>query len=197
MFHYLRFQNYPVFYYQGTGDPMYRDMVLALKNKVAESSELGGQAAANRIVFANLFSEKGRYDACKIMSDFPKMPSWSEPCGLVHKENAATSGAVPIVNEVGGLCAGLAHKVNAFFAKFKPANPHRFGVIEDNAKSFANAMTEALNVYRDKNAFAKLIDASYKADHSWLVDGGAAEQYAKLMVEYKVLKPEALYRATA
>lgn len=189
--------NYPVFYFQGIGDPIYRDMVLALKRKVAASPELGGQAAANRIVFANLFTEKGRYDACKIMSDFAKMPSWSEPCGLVHKEIAATSGAVPIVNEVGGLCAGLTHKVNAFFAKFRPANPHRSGVIKENAKSFADAMTEALNVYRDKDAFAKLIDASYKADHSWLVDGGAAEQYAKLMVEYNVLKPEALCRAAA
>lgn len=47
------------------------------------------------------------------MSDFTVMSSWFEPCGLVHKEIAAFSGSIPIVNKVGGLTDGLTDGVNA------------------------------------------------------------------------------------
>ena len=184
--------NYPVFYAQGIGEQKYIDQILKVKEKVARSPELGGQAAANRIVFANLFSEKGRYDACKMMSDFTIMSSWFEPCGLVHKEIAANSGSVPIVNKVGGLVAGLRHKVNAIFSEFVPPVDGKESVLKTNSMNFASAMTEALHTYQDKKAFGKLIDASFKADHSWLIKDGPAQQYAQLLVDYKVLKPEVL-----
>ncbi|MDE6138649.1 MAG: hypothetical protein K2F57_04185, partial [Candidatus Gastranaerophilales bacterium] len=97
--------NLPVFYAQGVGDKVYIEQLLNVKRRIAEKY---GQKAADRIVFARLFSEPGRYDGCKLMSDFTIMSSWFEPCGLVHKEIAAFSGAIPIVNKVGGLTDGLA-----------------------------------------------------------------------------------------
>ena len=92
-------ENPPVFYIQGAGNMQYIQPFLDAKAKVAQINK----KAAERMIFCNLFSEPGRYDACKMFSDFSSMPSWDEPCGLVHKEIAYASGAIPIVNKTGGL----------------------------------------------------------------------------------------------
>ncbi len=178
--------NYPVFYAQGTGDRKFIEQLLAIKKKVAADPELGGEAAAKRIVFANLFSEPGRYDACKLMSDFSIMSSWFEPCGLVHKEIVAKSGAIPIVNETGGLTSGLTDGADAIFAKF---NPESLG---ENKKNFANALWRAYEIFNNKPEFAKMMEKSYNNDFSWLVENGPMAQYVKLLIDLKVLKPEVL-----
>ena len=188
--------NYPVFYAQGTGDRSFIEKILAVKKKVASDPELGGEEAAKRIVFANLFSEPGRYDACQLMSDFSIMSSWFEPCGLVHKEIAAKSGAIPIVNETGGLTSGLTDGVDAIFSKFKPENPDKASVIGENKTNFANAMWRAYEIFtNDKAKFGDMLTKSYKNDFSWLVDNGPMSQYVKLLIDLKVLKPEVLPKA--
>ena len=179
----------PVFYTQGIGDNVYIDKLLSVKRRIADKF---GQEAANRIVFAKLFSEPGRYDGCKLMSDFTIMSSWFEPCGLVHKEIAAYSGAIPIVNKVGGLTDGLEHGVNAIFSEFKPKFENYDEALKHNRKAFTDAMDEAYELFQDKPKFKKVLENSYNANHSWLKKGGAMEEYAKVLVDLKVLKPEVL-----
>lgn len=187
--------NYPVFYAQGKGGEEFVKMILAVKEKVAKTPELGGEAAAKRIVFANLFSEPGRYDACKLMSDFSIMSSWFEPCGLVHKEIVAKSGAIPIVNETGGLTSGFTNGVDAIFSKFKPAHPNKDAVRGENVSNFSNAMWDAYEVFRDKAKLAKMMEKSYNNDFSWLVENGPMAQYVKIFTDLKVLKPQILGEA--
>jgi len=187
--------NYPVFYAQGDGDLKFVQKLLEIKQKVADSPELGGRAAANRIVFANLFKEAGRYDACKQMSDFSIMSSWFEPCGLVHKQIAANSGAIPIVNETGGLTSGLTDGVDAIFSKFKPEDPSKEAVIGENKVYFAEAMTKAFELFNNKEEFTKVLTNSLNNDFSWLVKGGPMEQYIRIFTDLKVLKPQIIGQA--
>ncbi len=183
--------NYPVFYAQGVGDEVYIQQLLKVKNELAQTNP----EAAKRIVFARLFSEPGRYDGCKIMSDFTVMSSWFEPCGLVHKEIAKYSGSIPIVLDVGGLTAGLTDGVNAIFAAYK----HRFDnyseALNFNAKSFSGGLQRAYEWFNDKEKFAKGVKASQELDHSWLVPNGPMDEYGKILVDLKVLKPEVLTMA--
>lgn len=181
--------NLPVFYAQGVGDKVYIDKMLEIKNRIKDKF---GEKAAERIVFAKLFSEPGRYDGCKLMSDFTVMSSWFEPCGLVHKEIAAFSGSIPIVNKVGGLTDGLTDGVNAIFADFKPKFENYNDAIDFNRKAFADAIERAMTLFRDKPKFAQVLTNSFELDHSWLRPTGAIKEYVKTFVDLKVLKPEIL-----
>ena len=182
----------PVFYAQGVGDNVYIEQLLNVKRRIAQKY---GQKAANRIVFARLFSEPGRYDGCKLMSDFTIMSSWFEPCGLVHKEIAAFSGAIPIVNRVGGLTDGLTDGVNAIFANFRPKFDNYYDALKHNRWEFANAIQRAIDLFSNKAEFNKVLKNSYMTDHSWLKQGGPMEEYVKILVDLKVLKPEVLNNA--
>ncbi|MBP3821181.1 glycogen/starch synthase [bacterium] len=183
--------NLPVFYAQGVGDKIYIDKLLQVKRNIAQKY---GQQASDRIVFAKLFSEAGRYDGCKLMSDFTVMSSWFEPCGLVHKEIAAFSGAIPIVNTVGGLTDGLKDGVNAIFAKFMNKFENYNDALAFNRKAFCDAIENAYELFKDKKRFAEVLQNSYELDHSWLKSDGPMEKYAKTFVDLKVLSPEVLER---
>ncbi len=185
--------NLPVFYAQGVGDKVYIEQLLNVKRRIAQKY---GQKAADRIVFARLFSEPGRYDGCKLMSDFTIMSSWFEPCGLVHKEIAAFSGAIPIVNKVGGLTDGLSDGINAIFANFKPKFDNFQDALQYNRIEFAKAIERAMNLFKNKEEFNKVLKNSYMTDHSWLKENGPMEEYVKTLVDLKVLKPEVLNRTT-
>ena len=137
------------------------------------------------MIFASLFKETGRYDAFKMFSDFSDMPSWDEPCGLVHKEIAYASGAIPIVNKVGGLRDGLRQygkeeNPNAIFVDFmdKDNNPIE-KALPYNAKNFANGIATAVSWYKDNESFQKGIKASYEGDYDWL--SGKIQQYIEIL----------------
>ena len=180
-------ENLPVFYAQGKGDQVYIDKLLNVKKRIAERF---GQKAADRIVFAKLFSEAGRYDGCKLMSDFTVMSSWFEPCGLVHKEIAGFSGSIPIINKVGGLADGLKDGENAIFSEFKNKYDGENEALKFNRREFANALDRAYQLYKNKQDFKTMLGNSFSSNHSWLNIGGPMEEYAKLLVDLKVLKPE-------
>ena len=172
----------PVFYVQGIGDPKYKEQFLNIKREVAQTNP----EAAKRIVFANLFSEKGRYDGAKLISDFSVMPSWFEPCGLVHKEIAANSGAIPIVNKTGGLLDGLHDGVNAIAAEFSPYR-HDIG---KNGKSFGDAIAKAVEIHADDNKFRKMMGSMMEQDFSWAKPNGPIYEYADLFASMKVLSKD-------
>ena len=124
------------------------------------------------------------------MSDFTIMSSWFEPCGLVHKENAKFSGAIPICLDVGGLSAGLTNNVNALILDFTPR--YMQDALQHNGTSLSGGMLRACEWMKDKAGFAKALESSQKTDHSWLAIGGPMDQYGKIFVDMKVFKPEVL-----
>lgn len=181
--------EYPMFYVQGVGDRKFIEAFLNVKKELSKTHP----EAAKRLVYAGLFSEPGRYDGCKLMSDFTIMSSWFEPCGLVHKEIAKFSGAIPIVLEVGGLTDGLTNKVNSLFAKFVPR--YESEALYKNAKSLAAAMQEGYAWFKDTAKFSKGLEASQKANHGWLSKNGPIEQYGKIFVDLNVFSPKILQTA--
>jgi len=178
----------PVIYVQGTGNMDFIKNFLEVKRKIAAKY---GSKAADRIVYAETF-EQNYYNGCRIMSDFNIMSSWFEPCGLVHKENAAFNASIGIVNEVGGLTSGLRNNTNALFVDFVPKFDNYEMALDLNSTALAAKMEEACEIFKDQNRFAKMLKSSYGTDHSWLKINGAIEKYAKLLVDLKVMKPEVL-----
>lgn len=178
--------NYPVFYIQGIGaNPKYMQYFLDAKTELAKTNP----KAAKRMVAAGLFSEPGRYDGCKMMSDFTPMPSWFEPFGLVHKENAKFNGSIPIPNEVGGLTANLTNEINALFVKFQHRFDPKIDAVQINGQNLGNIFNKAVEIYNDKPKFEKMLKASMQADHGWLVKDGPIDQYAQALIDLKVFEP--------
>ncbi len=179
--------NYPVFYIQGIGaDARYMNFFLNAKNEVAKINP----EAAKRMVATSLFSEPGRYNGCKMMADFTPMPSWFEPFGLVHKENAKFNGSIPITNEVGGLTANLTDGINALFVKFQHRFDSNIDSVKINGENLAKIFEKAVQIYEDKPKFAQMLKASLEADHGWLVKDGPIDQYLDILAKFKVISPE-------
>lgn len=179
-------KNYPVFYIQGIGaDPKYMNFFLNAKEEVAKTNP----EAAKRMVATSLFKEPSRYNGCKMMADFTPMPSWFEPFGLVHKENAKFNGSIPITNEVGGLTANLTDGLNALFVKYQHRFDPNINAVEINGKNLGQIFEKAVAIYEDKEKFAKMLKESLEKDHGWLVKDGPIDQYVKLLCDLKVISP--------
>ncbi len=183
--------NPPVNYLQGIGDETYINRFMQVKNEIRKIDP----KLSDRMVFAGVFSEAGRYDGCKIMSDFCAMPSWDEPCGLVHKEIGYNSGAISIVNKRGGLTDGLREykrgadntNANSIFIDFMDKETHSYEeAINHNGEKIADGMEMAQEWFKDKKAFAKGIKASYTARHDWL--RGKIQEYIEIGKRHGVIK---------
>lgn len=182
-------ENPPLCYVQGRGDMKYMTPFWNVKNEVAKINK----KAADRMIFCNLFNEPGRYDACKMFSDFSGMPSWDEPCGLVHKEIAYASGAIPIVNKVGGLRDGLyeygTNGENAIFVDFMDKDNNSLeDALAHNGKAFGEGIRMAQEWFNDKDRFANGIRASYYGDYDWL--SGKYQQYAQIFKDKGVVSKD-------
>lgn len=179
--------DYPVFYIQGIGDAIYKDAILNVKAEVAKTNP----EAAKRIVFANLFSEPGRYDCAKIISDFSVMPSWYEPCGLSHKEIGQFSGAIPVVNKTGGLFEDLTPDVNVIVSEYIPKHnlyePPTAEILEADGKYFANAMKKAIDIHSNDAKYREMIDSMMSINLDWAREGGPIFDYIELMKRLNVL----------
>lgn len=181
--------NPPITYIQGVGaDPRFINYIIDAKKEVAKFNP----QAAKRMVVAGLFSQPGRYDGCKMISDFTWMPSWFEPFGLVHKEIAKFNGAVPIVNKVGGLTANLDDGVNAFFVDFQHRFDPNIDAVTINGKNIAKVFEKAVSVFNDKEKFAMMLDKSLNAEHGWLMKDGPISKYAQHLVDMNVLSQSIL-----
>ena len=186
-------QNPPVYYLQGIGDEKFINDFMNVKNWLRGVDP----KASDRMVCAGLFSEPGRYDACKLMSDFSNMSSWDEPCGLVHKEIGYMSGAISIDNVVGGLTDGLKSYVkggnaeqnkgaNAIFVKFMDKDTHNINeALDHNGKAWADAFETAEEWFRNKDSFADGIKNSYLSRHDWL--RGKVQEYVELGKRHGVI----------
>ncbi|MCM1265802.1 MAG: glycogen/starch synthase, partial [Candidatus Gastranaerophilales bacterium] len=183
--------NPPVNYLQGIGDEAFIGRFMEVKNKVREIDP----KLADRMMFAGVFSEAGRYDCCKMISDIAAMPSWDEPCGLVHKEIGYNSGAISMVNKRGGLTDGLIEFIrgkenkgaNSIFVEFMDKETHSYEeALAFNGEKTADGMEAAMEWFKDKQAFAKGVESSYTARHDWL--RGKIQEYAEIGKRHGVLK---------
>ena len=163
---------------------------MEVKGKVREIDP----KAADRMVFAGLFSEPGRYDGCKLMSDFSGMPSWDEPCGLVHKEIEYMSGAISIVNKRGGLTDGLSAYqrgkqtggANSIFVDFMDKETHSYqDALNHNGEKWADAFETAQQWFADKKEFAQGIKNSYEGRFDWL--RGKIQEYMEIGKRHGVI----------
>ena len=103
-------------------------------------------------------------------ADMFLMPSKSEPCGLAQMI-ASRYGTVPIVRETGGL-----------YDTIKPYNKftdegNGFTFTNYNAHEMMKVMENAILLYRDREAWEKMIRRVMAVDFSW---NSSAEKYVKL-----------------
>lgn len=142
----------------GTGSKSYEDFfkskAWAYGGKAATVTAFSG-ALANRIYAG---------------ADLFLMPSVSEPCGL-SQMIALRYGAVPIVRETGG----LADSVIAYNPQTGKGNGITFASID--AGDMMDAVRRALELYRDKKQWSKLVRNGMKSDHSWKK---STEEYLRL-----------------
>lgn len=115
-------------------------------------------------------------------ADMFLLPSCYEPGGIVAME-ALRYGAIPIVRATGGLA-------DVVF-DFNPANSSGNGFVFKNyaKESFLVAIIRALETYRNKGVWHKIIKRAMEADHSW---AGVAQKYLELYQRTLEFRREAL-----
>jgi starch synthase len=135
----------------GTGHPKYHDLLQGLAARYPDkvwahlgfSDELAHQIEAGADVFL--------------------MPSLFEPCGLNQLYSLA-HGTVPVVHATGGLVDTVIDLTPATLAD-GTATGFVFG--EPNPASLWGALARVLGTWRDRETWAKLVDAGMRADWSW------------------------------
>ncbi|HOA80363.1 MAG TPA: glycogen synthase GlgA [Defluviitaleaceae bacterium] len=110
-------------------------------------------------------------------SDLFLMPSLFEPCGL-GQLISLRYGTIPIVRKTGG----LADTIEEFDKKTGKGNGFIF--CEYNSYQMLEAIRRAIELYKDKKSWKKLIKNAMSSNNSW---EDSAKEYIKL---YKELKSE-------
>ena len=112
-------------------------------------------------------------------SDMFLMPSLFEPCGL-GQLIALRYGSIPIVRETGGLKDTI-----------EPYNEYNetgngFGFKNYSDEELLNIVKYALNIFKDKDKWNKIINNSMKSNNSW---EKSAKEYIRI---YKELTKESI-----
>jgi starch synthase len=132
----------------GSGDDRYRDIFLALEKKYPKrvGTHLMNDFSLPRKIFAG--------------ADMIMMPSKYEPGGIVALE-AMRYGCVPIVRETGGLADSVVN--------YDPSVSTGTGFTFQNysAMSFLVAVIRALEIYRKKPEWKKIVKRAMEQDFSW------------------------------
>jgi len=142
----------------GTGEEEYHRLFSSIGRKYAAK-------AAIRITFDNALAHR-IYAGC----DLFLMPSRYEPCGLGQMISLAY-GTAPVVNRTGGLADTIEEfepetgKGNGFFLKgYSPSG-------------LVSALERAINVYKRKEVWQKLVKNMMQSDFSW---AHSSKEYLKL-----------------
>ena len=106
-------------------------------------------------------------------SDIFLMPSKSEPCGL-SQMIASQYGAIPVVRETGGLYDTI-KSYNMY-----NGSGNGFTFANYNAHEMKDAVNRAVDLYKDKNAWNKLLKNVMTVDFSW---DASASKYISLYRE--------------
>jgi starch synthase len=103
-------------------------------------------------------------------SDIFLMPSRFEPCGL-NQMYSLRYGTVPVVRATGG----LDDTIEAYEPTFDQGNGFKFAPYD--AEALLATLQRALTLYRDRTAWARLMQRGMQADFSW---AKSAQAYADL-----------------
>lgn len=130
------------FVFLGRGEPRYEAALQAL-----------AAAAPDRVAAPLSFSERAEHRLLA-GADMLLMPSQFEPCGLTQMR-AQRYGALPVARRVGGLNDTIRHGVTGFlFDAYAPA-------------ALAGALREAVQAYRDREQWLRLMACAMRMDRSW------------------------------
>jgi len=103
-------------------------------------------------------------------SDMFLMPSLFEPCGI-GQLIALKYGSIPIVRETGGLKDTITP-----YNKYT-GNGNGFSFTNYDSDELMNAITSALNLYKDKDSWNKLVNNAMTSNNSW---ENSAKNYMEL-----------------
>ncbi|HHU91063.1 MAG TPA: glycogen synthase GlgA [Clostridiaceae bacterium] len=142
----------------GTGEKKYEDFFLYAQ------SQLPGKVSAN-IKYDGVLAQR-LYAA----SDMYLMPSLYEPCGL-SQLFSMRYGTVPVVRETGG----LKDTVKPYNVFTKEGTGFTFA--NYNAHEMKDAVARAIEIYRNKDEWEKLIRRCMNQDFSWQ---NSAKEYKNL-----------------
>jgi starch synthase len=133
---------------------------------------IGGGEAKYRTFFEELSKKYPKKIGCHLMPDFNLsrhifagvdiflVPSRFEPCGITQME-AMRYGAVPVVRKTGGLADTVKN--------FNPSDNSGTGFVFEkfNSYAFFGAIMRALENYKYKKVWDKIINRIMKNDFSW------------------------------
>jgi len=147
----------------GTGDEKYMKMLSTLQKKPSQklSINLTFDQALSRNIYA--------------ASDMFLMPSHYEPCGL-GQLISFRYGSVPVVRKTGGLADTV------FDSRDGVREPNGFTFDEYTPEAFWEAISRALETYKDRKKWDKIVRSGMNSDYSWDHSG----------VEYEALYEKAL-----
>jgi starch synthase len=132
----------------GTGDRKYHDLFTGLAKKFSKSFAI-------KIVYDNSLAH-----LLEAGADMFLMPSRYEPCGL-NQLYSLRYGTVPIVRGVGGLEDTIIDYTVA------PTEGTGFKFYDYSKTSLLDGIERALNVYRSKDNWSRLMRTCMAADFSW------------------------------
>ncbi len=110
-------------------------------------------------------------------ADMFLMPSISEPCGLAQMI-ALRYGTIPIVRETGGLRDSI-NPYNKFTGE-----GNGFSFAGCNPGEMAHVIREACELYRNEDAWARLVKTGMSCDFSWEASAGKYRQMYKELIGY-------------
>ena len=145
----------------GTGDYMYEESFKSFSLKYPNK-------ISSNIKFSNELAHK-IYAA----SDMFLMPSLFEPCGL-GQLIALRYGSVPIVRETGGL------KDTVIPYNEYTEEGNGFGFRNYSQEELLNTIRYALNIFKDKNRWDKIMKNAMECDNSWQ---NSSKEYMKMYRE--------------
>lgn len=145
----------------GTGDYIYQESLKSFSSKYPDK-------ISSNIKFSNELAHK-----VYASSDMFLMPSLFEPCGL-GQLIALRYGSVPIVRETGGLKDTVI-----------PYNEYTeegtgFGFRNYNHNEFLDTIRYALNIYKNKERWNKIVKNAMELDNSW---EKSAKEYLRIYKE--------------
>jgi len=134
-------------------------------------SELA-QKYPNKLIVKIGYDEKLAHQI-EAASDMYLMPSRFEPCGL-NQLYSLCYATLPIATHVGGLADTVVH---ASESNVKNKTANGFILEEHSAKALLNAVSQAMNLYQQPDAWKQLQLNAISCDHSW---ENSAEHYIHL-----------------
>lgn len=181
---YGRFRSHlPVFILGGAGDANYFELLMKLKDRVAEVDK----KTAERIYVFRGYKDEFAY-AIQLASDFYMMPCRFEPCGLTQME-AMAKGALPIAMSTGGLVDTIEDGVDGFRTEVFFTEKRRvFGSnltakrLKTNENAYTETLYKALAIYYSKpSQINNMKKKAMEKDFSWNAEDGSIYKYHRLL----------------